>query len=97
MEDLRVLTQNLGFNDAAEGIESSLRDHDKDTLCIINEELTAELKASDKYKNFHAWLQKHGARYPSVDYPVVFGKRGELMGLAAARDIPPLKAFLFIP
>jgi hypothetical protein len=36
-------------------------------------------------------------RHPAVDFPVVFGKNGELIGMAANRDIPPQKAFLFIP
>ena len=49
------------------------------------------------YRNFHAWLQLNGAKYSAVDYPVAFGKNGELMGLAAKKDIPPQKAFLFIP
>ena len=46
---------------------------------------------------FHQWLRKNGAKYPAVDYPVAFGKNGELIGLLANRDIPPQKAFLFIP
>ena len=55
------------------------------------------MKSLDIYKNFDAWLQKNGAKYPAIDYPVAFGKNGELMGLCAKKDIPPQKAFLFIP
>ena len=32
-----------------------------------------------------------------MDYPVAFGKNGELVGLCAKKDIPPQKGFLFIP
>lgn len=55
----------------------------------MNEEKTRELKSLDKYIQFDKWLQKNGAKYPAVDYPVAFGKNGELMGLAAKKDIPP--------
>jgi hypothetical protein len=47
------------------------------------------LKALHKYKEFDKWMKKNGAKYPAVDYPVAFGKNGELMGLAAKVDIPP--------
>ena len=43
------------------------------------------------------WLEENGVKFPSVDYPVAFGKNGELMGLAAKEDIPPMKCFLFVP
>jgi hypothetical protein len=32
-----------------------------------------------------------------VDYPVAFGKHGQLIGMAASKDVPPLKAFLSVP
>ena len=35
--------------------------------------------------------------HPSVEYPVAFGKHGQLIGMAAKEDVPPLKAFLFVP
>ena len=70
--------------------------HDKDTLSIINEEKTAELKTDPRFVKFHAWLQENGARYPDVEI-VIFGRNGELMGLAAKKDLPPQRAFLFIP
>lgn len=39
----------------------------------------------------------NGAKYPSVEYPVAFGKDGSLVGMAAREDVPPLKVFLYIP
>jgi hypothetical protein len=47
------------------------------------------MKSQQKFKDFHAWLEKNGAKYPAVDYPVCFGKNGELVGLAAKKDVPP--------
>ena len=32
-----------------------------------------------------------------MDYPVAFGKHGQLIGKAASKDVPPLKAFLSVP
>ena len=63
----------------------------------INEEETRKLQQEPRFVRFHEWLAENGAQYPAVDYPVVFGKNGELRGLAAKKDIPPCKAFLFIP
>ena len=74
-----------------------MEQHDKDTLTIINQQITQNLKQEQRYVKFDEWLQKNGARYPAVDYPVAFGKNGELVGMAAKKEIPPLKAFLFIP
>ena len=34
---------------------------------------------------------------PGVEYPVAYGKHGELVGMAASRDIDPMTAFLFVP
>ena len=34
---------------------------------------------------------------PSVEYPVAFGKHGHLVGMCAARDVPPMTGFLYIP
>jgi hypothetical protein len=50
-----------------------------------------------KYARFNAWLIENGVRHPSVDYPVAFGKHGQLIGMAASKDVPPLKAFLSVP
>ena len=78
MEKLRVIDTNLGLgiNTAAGSVLSKAQQQDRDTLSIINEESTAKLKSEEKYKNFHAWLQEHGAKYPAVDYPVCFGRNG---------------------
>ena len=50
-----------------------------------------------KYARFNEWLIANGVEHPGVEYPVAFGKHGQLIGMAAKKDIPPLKAFLFVP
>ena len=79
------------------GFISKSQQQDLDTLTVINLEKTQELQQMDKYKRFEEWLQLHGARHPFVEYPVCFGQRGELIGLAAKEDMPQQKAFLFVP
>lgn len=32
-----------------------------------------------------------------MEYPVAFGKHGHLVGMCAARDVPPMTAFLYMP
>ena len=93
MDDLRVFFQHLGFDDAVDSVDA----HDRDTLSILNEEVTAQLRADPKYIRFKEWMLENGARFPDVDFPVAFGHHGELMGLAANKDIPPMRGFLFIP
>lgn len=99
MDKLRVLDTNLGLgpNSLIGSKISKSRQHDIDTLTIQNKEKTAKLQALQSYKDLDKWLQEHGAHYPAVEFPVAFGKHGELLGLAAKKDIPPQKAFLFIP
>lgn len=50
-----------------------------------------------KYANFNKWLTDNGVKHPGVDYPVAFGKHGQLIGMAARKDLPPMKAFLYVP
>jgi hypothetical protein len=35
--------------------------------------------------------------HPGVDFPAAFGLKGELVGMAASKDLPPLSAFLYVP
>ena len=46
---------------------------------------------------FKKWLDDNGVVNPSVEYPVAFGKSGQLVGMGALRDIPPMTGFLYIP
>lgn len=55
------------------------------------------MRADPKYIRFKEWMLENGARFPDVDFPVAFGHHGELMGLAANKDIPPMRGFLFVP
>ena len=50
-----------------------------------------------KYRRFRDWCNENGVFNPSVEYPVAFGKHGHLVGMCAARDVPPMSAFLYIP
>ena len=73
-------------------------DPDKENLHHeINWEKTNELQAMPKYRRFKQWCDENGIFNPSVSYPVAFGKHGHLVGMCAARDIPPMTAFLYIP
>ena len=66
-------------------------------LTHINWEKTEQMQSSEKYRKFNEWLVANGVEHPAVDYPVAFGKHGQLIGMAAKKDIPPMKAFLFVP
>jgi hypothetical protein len=50
-----------------------------------------------KYAKFNSWLDANGVKHPGVDYPVAFGRQGQLIGMAAKKDIPPMTAFLYVP
>jgi hypothetical protein len=64
---------------------------------FINWEKTRELQAQPKYVNFHKWLKENGVIYDSIEYPVAFGKAGNLIGVAARRPIGPEEAYLYVP
>ena len=63
----------------------------------INWERTRELQALPKFVNFHKWLKENKVKYDSIEYPVAFGKSGDLLGIAAKRPIGPEEAYLYIP
>lgn len=63
----------------------------------INREVTNELQKQAKYINFHTWLKANGAVYDSIEYPVAFGAKGQLLGIAAKRNIGPEESYLYIP
>jgi len=69
----------------------------QELLTYRNEEKTAELQAQPRYKLLNDWCKENGVLHPGVEYPVAFGRHGELVGMAASRDIPPQTAFLFVP
>ena len=55
------------------------------------------MQALPKFVEFHKWLKDQGAIYDSIEYPVCFGKNGDLIGIAAKRPIGPEEAYLYIP
>jgi hypothetical protein len=73
---------------------------DPDILSLMNyynAELSQKAKDDPKFKAFNKWCLDNGVLHPGVDFPAVFGKNGELMGMAASRDLPPNTAFLYVP
>ena len=70
---------------------------DIEDMRYINWEKTRELQAMPKFINFHKLLKEHKVRYDSIEYPVAFGKSGDLLGIAAKRPIGPEEAYLYIP
>ena len=46
---------------------------------------------------FKQWCEDNGVKADLIEFPVAFGKNGELIGMAAKQDIPTQKAFLFLP
>eukprot|EP00347_Sterkiella_histriomuscorum_P010279 403376910 len=89
---------NLDLLRVCETLENSTtNDEDRDLLTFIHHEKTNKLRQQEKYVNFQKWLEDNGVLHPGVDYPVAFGRQGQLIGMAARKDIPPQKAFLFVP
>ena len=43
------------------------------------------------------WCKDNGVLHPGADFPAAFGKKGELIGIVASREIPPCTAFLYVP
>jgi len=63
----------------------------------INWERTSELEKEEKYVNFNRWCDREGIIRQNIRYPVAFGTKGELIGLAATSEIGFSQAFLYVP
>ncbi len=66
-------------------------------MTYYNEEETKKLKELPKYTNFKRWCDDNGIVNTGVDFPVAFGLKGVLIGMAASKDIAPCEAFLYVP
>ena len=64
---------------------------------VRNEEVTAKLQKQEKFVRFNEWCAKYGVRAPSLEFPVAFGPTGDLVGVAAKKDINPNEAFVYVP
>ena len=51
---------------------------------------------TEPYELYNYWLRQNGAVFPSCQYPGFFGP-DRITGVQAVEDIPPEKAFAFIP
>lgn len=47
--------------------------------------------------NFNRWCDENGIIRPAVRYPVAFGSKGELVGVAARREIGLNEAYIYVP
>ena len=63
----------------------------------INWEVTRQIENEEKYVKFNIWCDENGIKRPAVRYPVAFGSKGELIGLAATREIGLGEAYVFVP
>ena len=73
---------------------------DRDTaqlMSFYNEEVSLKLSQLPKYQAFKQWCDTNGILYPGVEFPAAFGTKGQLIGMAAAKDVPPSTAFLYVP
>jgi len=86
---------------SSEGIDLTFLSDDirstlDENMINIDQELTAAAAKDEKYVVFKKWLLDNGAVFDeTVEFPCVF-KNG-LMGIAAKKDLPLNKAFLFVP
>ena len=55
------------------------------------------MEKEEKYVLFNKWAKENGIISDAVRYPVAFGENGELVGMAAARDIGVNEAYLYVP
>lgn len=63
----------------------------------VNRQKTAELQAEPKHVRFRKWCEENGVLTPGVEYPVVFGEKNCIVGMAASKDVAPMTAFLYVP
>jgi hypothetical protein len=68
-----------------------------DQFLTPNWEVTKKIQQEEKYIQFNNWCTKNGVVSPSIEYPVAYGKNGELIGLCAKRDIGLCEAYLYVP
>ena len=66
-------------------------------MSFYNKEVSEKLRQQPKYVAFKKWCDQNGILYSGVEFPAAFGTNGQLIGMAAARDVPPSTAFLYVP
>ena len=74
-----------------------MSDHNQDIDLTINWEVTRRLQKEEKYVKFNEWCVKYGVVAPSVEWPVAYGPKGDLIGVRATRDIGLMESYLYVP
>jgi len=67
------------------------------SLLEPNWEVTARLQKEPKYVKFNEWCAKYGVVAPSLEWPVAYGPKGELVGVRAKTDIGPCQSYVYVP
>ncbi|OMJ89573.1 hypothetical protein SteCoe_8279 [Stentor coeruleus] len=62
----------------------------------INIEKTQAYQEDQYYQAYKKWLDDNGCICPNLEYPVAFYEEG-IIGATAKTDIPPNKAYVFVP
>ena len=63
----------------------------------INWEVTKRIQKEEKYVRFNNWAKKYGVVAPSVEWPVAYGKNGDLVGVRAKKDIGLMESYIYVP
>lgn len=64
---------------------------------IRHEERTQELQSEERYQIFRDFCESLGHKTTKQEYPVAFGPKGMLVGLAAAKDLEAGEIYLEVP
>lgn len=63
----------------------------------INWEVTRRIQKEEKYVRFNEWAKKYGIVCPSIEWPVAYGQKGELIGVRARKDIGLMESYIYVP
>jgi len=63
----------------------------------IDWQKTIELQKQEKYIRFNEWCVKNGIKCSSLEWPVAYGKDGQLVGVRAKKDIGPCESYVYVP
>jgi hypothetical protein len=64
---------------------------------LRHEAATAESQKSKRFQNFSEWKDARGIQAEGCEFPVCWGKQGELFGVAAKQDFKPFEIIAKAP